>query len=151
MENTLTNGLVVKLNKDNFLATVTISKDAKGDISIPQIIEYQSNKFVITKIEGYAFSQNNSITSVSIPPTVRIIEESAFYKCEQLKSLVFNSDPEKDSLLEEIGNFSFGDCINLDTVSPIPSSVRRIGNSSFSSCNKLTSITIETSSKFYPE
>lgn len=147
MENTLTNGLVVKLYKDKFIATVTMSKDAQGDISIPQIIEYETNKYLITKIEGYAFSQNDLITSVSIPSSVRAIEESAFYKCNQLKSLIFISDSENDSLLEEIGNFAFGDCVNLETISSIPSSVRRIGNSSFSSCKKIASITIETVSK----
>lgn len=147
MESTLENGLVVKLNKDNFMATVTRSKDVKGDISIPQIIEHESDKYVISKIESYAFSQNSLLISISIPFTVRIIEESAFYKCDQLKSIEFASDPDKDSLLEEIGNFAFGDCINLEIMSPIPSSVRRIGNSSFSKCQNLKSVTIETSSK----
>ena len=89
----------------------------------------------ITTIGKYAFSYQEYLTQISIPASVTVIEERAFFH-SGLKRLSF----EKDSKLEKIGKSAFGSC-NINDVM-IPSSVKYIEDYAFSSCRNLWSITI---------
>ena len=73
-----------------------------------------------------------------IPQGVTTIEDEAFYRCENLTSIVI-----PDSVTT-IGSWAFWDCKNLTSI-VIPDSVTEIACDAFSGCENLTSIVIPDS------
>lgn len=88
-----------------------------------------------TTIAG-GFFLCRSMTSVTLPETVTVIEPAAFYLCENLETVTF---PEH---LAVIGKTAFLGCKNLRTVT-IPGSVKIIGSKAFLNCG-LQSVTISS-------
>ena len=84
-----------------------------------------------------AFQWCETLTGISIPASVRNIENRAFYGCLALRELKFSS---AGNLLR-IGADSFSRCACLRVVT-IPESVRKICAGAFSECAYLWSINI---------
>ncbi len=78
----------------------------------------------VTRIEPYAFQNNEYLESVSFPKGLSYIGESAFYKCIKLQSVVI---PEGVTV---INTSTFEGCDALAYVY-IPASVKEIGASAF--------------------
>ena len=76
--------------------------------------------------------------SYTIPDTVIVICDEAFYNCESLTSLTIPNS------VTSIGDGAFFWCSSL-TLLTIPNSVTSIGDGAFSSCKSLTSLTIPNS------
>ena len=89
-------------------------------------------------IASKAFCGCNSLTSITIPSSVRSIGGSAFSGCSSLTLVCIPSS------VRSIGRFAFRDCRSLTSIA-IPSSVRSIGGGAFSGCRSLTSIDIPRS------
>ena len=127
--------------------------------------------YQVTCIGESAFMYCSSLTDVTIPKSVRSIEDYAFSDCSGLTSIVVESgNPVYDSrnncnaIIETasntllagckntiipnsvttIGEGAFYGCTGLTSVT-IPNSVTNIGNNAFSYCNGLTSIDIQNS------
>lgn len=88
------------------------------------------------KISANAF-KGSLISSVDIPNTVTVIEDSAFANCETL-SKVSNS-----TNLRTIGNNAFSYCSQLDDFI-IPDSVRTIGDKAFYKVKRMINLTMGT-------
>ncbi|GMO46192.1 MAG: hypothetical protein Ta2G_01240 [Termitinemataceae bacterium] len=108
--------------------------------------------FPVTEIGGRAFSNNEKITSVELPKTVKIINDSenmletflgvsldsgAFYRCSNLSKVVLPNG------ITKIGDGAFAGCYELRTII-IPNTVNEIGAFAFVSTG-ITSITIPNS------
>ena len=78
------------------------------------------------------------LVSYTIPNTVIVICDRAFYYCPSLTSLTIPNS------VTSIGNYSFADCSSLTSLT-IPNSVTSIGDSAFWNCSSLTSLTIPNS------
>ena len=92
-----------------------------------------------TKWIGYhAFSNCNSLTSVTIPNSVISIEPDAFYDCNNLTSVTIGNG------VTSIGDEAFKYCSSLTSID-IPNSVTSIGGLAFCGCSSLSSITIPKS------
>ena len=103
-------------------------------VAIPERV---NNKDVI-EISSNAFTGCTSLTSISIPSTVKTIGSEAFKGCSSLKNIVL------PNTLSAIGNSAFENCTNLSTIQ-IPESVTTIGYYTFKGCSALKSISIPNS------
>ena len=84
-----------------------------GSITIPASVTYNGKTFNVVSIGDYAFRDCSSITSVTIPTSVRAvpaIEDETFFGCKSLKGVI------------------------------IPESVQSVGEEAFSRCSALISI-----------
>ena len=100
-------------------------------ITIPET----HNGLPVTTINENAFSDCDSLTSVTIPDSVTSIGSSAFDYCTSLTSVTIGNS------VTSIGYFAFGYCSRLTSIT-IPDSVTSIGSSAFDYCYNLTSVTI---------
>ena len=76
-----------------------------GTITIPPIVNYNSNTYRVTSIGGYAFYGCSSLTSITIPEGVTSIGSYAFFGCSSLTSITI---PEG---VTSIGRSAFDGCI----------------------------------------
>ena len=98
----------------------------KGNIIIPDAVEYMGVKFPVVRIGTRAFYACSSITSVTIPISVREIGWCAFEETSLTKIELPNS-------LERIGMSAFKRTPLTEIV--IPESVISIGEEAFSGCD----------------
>ena len=89
----------------------------------------------IAKLGKEAFS-GSGITTVSIPGTINIIDEYAFSKCKELRTVIIEEG------VKEIHQGAFYGCEQLETIS-IPTTVRIIENAAFLYNYKLKAVKIE--------
>lgn len=88
-------------------ASLTSPPDAghySGDIVIPESIEYDGKTVPVTRISGYAFCYDRSVTSITIPGSVKKIGTNAFLDCQSLNTLTI---PES---VTELDTDPFGGC-----------------------------------------
>lgn len=125
-----------------------------GKIIIPN--KYKGKK--VTKIEDYAFKDNNEIKYIKIPNNINDVGLFAFSNCTNLKTIIFEENssissfqqgtfmecpsleevilPEK---LESIDDTLFYNCNSLKRIK-IPETVKTIKESAFASCNSLEAV-----------
>ena len=109
------NGINYRLDEDNLTAEV-IEKTYNrymGDIMIPKIVVFDELTYRVERIGDMAFYECYSLTSITIPNSVKSIGRSAFSYCESLTSIT------------------------------IPDSITIIGSLAFLHCESLTSITFQ--------
>ena len=139
--------------------TVSYAISGLGEVNLEQIvIPTQHNGLPVTRIDGYAFYECNSIVSVEIRGNITEIGDSAFYNCEKLERLVIDAKISKmgelafahclaleevqiGSVVEEISYYAFFECSALKEVT-VPASVKSIGESAFSFCTSLEKVTL---------
>jgi hypothetical protein len=107
----------------------------QGDVVIPETITYQSRELTVVAIDGSAFKDCRTLTSIQLPKTVTTIGTSAFQNCSGLTSFDFPSD------VTTINPYAFSNCRNLTSL-VLPNSLKSIGAYSFYYCTNLTSVVI---------
>ena len=117
---------------------VLFNKDKTTLVQCPGAFAAYTIPNSVTIIGDSAFFYCTSLTSVTIPDSVTSIGESSFYKCTSLTSVTI-----PDSVTS-IGAWAFGCCTSLTSVT-IPDSVTSIGEWAFYYCTSLTSVTISNS------
>ena len=102
--------------------TVEINKynGTASSVSVPSTVDGKK----VTKIGSWAFSDCNSLTSVTIPNGVTSIEESAFSNCTSLIGITIPNS------VTRIGGWVFYHCTSLKNIN-IPDSVISIGDVAF--------------------
>lgn len=100
-------------------------------VTIPQIIEGKN----VTKIEMFAFKDNDILVSVTLPNTVTAIERGAFFSCSALTTA------DLPNSLTSIAAYTFCQCRALSTVS-LPNALQSLGEYAFNYCTSLKSATI---------
>ena len=105
---------------------------------IPETVEIDGSTYTVTEIGENAFKDCNNLSSVTIPNTVKTIENWAFYRCYGLKTITIPNS------VERILYGAFEDCSGLESIT-IPEGVTYLDNCVFEGCDALTSITIPQS------
>ena len=168
------NGIYYKLNLDNNEAILQHppgDKEYSGDILIPEYINHEGVRYIVTTIEAAAFCGCDALTSVVLSQTITSIGSAAFSFCSALKSIVIPKSVEyiEDSLFEfssnvesiivEEGNSVYDSRDNCNAIietrsntlisgcksSTIPYGVVKIGDTAFYGCLHLTAINIPSS------
>jgi hypothetical protein len=111
--------------------TITGYTGAGGAVVIPGTID----GLPVKNIGDYAFSNNITVTSVTIPSSVTGIGDYAFLECSGLTAATLPGS------ITSIGEGAFNDCSKL-TGTVIPNSVLTIGGDAFRNCIALTSVSI---------
>lgn len=104
-----------------------------GAVTIPETIEG-----LPVLSFGLTFSRNTTITSVTIPNTVKSINSESFLNCTGLTSVTIPSS------ITSIGNSAFYNCTGLTDVS-IPFGVTSIYGYAFYGCTGLTNVMLPSS------
>lgn len=102
-----------------------------GDVVIPA----ELGGYSVTAIEAYAFERCITLTSISMPDSMKKIGGSAFSGCLALTSINFGFG------VTSIGGEAFYGCDSLKEVE-IPDNVTTIRYAAFGACAELTSVTI---------
>ncbi len=112
----------------------------KGDIIIPETVEFKGVTYRVTSIGSEAFTWCEKLKSITIPNSITSIGDRVFYQCTGLTSITI---PES---VTSIGKNAFENCKKLTSII-IPDGVKSIGNMTFSWCFALTEIVIPDSVK----
>lgn len=102
-------------------------------VTIPETIEGKT----VTSIGYGAFSENNFVKNITIPGTVSVIKQGAFYSCTNLQSVTLSEESE----LQVIENWAFRNCEKLENIN-LPNSIERIETEAFELCSKLNNINL---------
>lgn len=100
-------------------STFTSCKNLRN-IALPDGLEYL----------GRACFKESALESIGLPPTLKTIDEKAFYQCGSLKSVEFSEG------IETIGLLVFNKTA-LESVT-LPASLRTIAQGAFAECKSLT-------------
>ena len=127
--------------KENAVIEGTVLKHFKGRLSTEVVIPEG-----ITVIGARAFAFYPELLGISIPSSVKKIEEYAFVECPKLCSITVNVHnavyrSEGNCCIEKTTNKLVFGCY----ASQIPDSVTVIGDDAFNGCKNITSITIPKS------
>ena len=105
---------------------VAFPEDREGTFIIPSNIE----------IIGEQAFRDTSLKSITIPGTVRVVEEHAFFGGHSLEEVVIEEG------VEELNQYAFRDCTALRKIT-IPGSVKELGAGAFLECTGLEDVLIE--------
>ncbi|MBR4480395.1 MAG: leucine-rich repeat protein [Prevotella sp.] len=119
-----------------------IFQNYRGNITIPEYVEYEGESYRVTSIGSRAFDDCYRVTSVIIPSSVTSIGSMAFSACDGLTSITISPG------VTFIGDDAFHGCSTLTSIT-IPNSVTSIGSRVFIDCSSLTSIKVENDNHIY--
>lgn len=133
------------LSHDDMIVEVTDYEkgDYSGEIVIPETVTHDSKNYAVTGIERLAFCGCTGLTSVSIPGSVKTINDEAFNRCSGLTSVAMAEG------VTTIGMSAFQDCTALTSVA-IPEGVTSIDAMAFANSG-LTSVEIPASVAYLGE
>ncbi|QOR72968.1 leucine-rich repeat domain-containing protein [Cruoricaptor ignavus] len=103
---------------------VGVSATATGEITIPETVQNNGTDYRVIAIGENAFYNNEKITGVELPSSVKKIDANAFMNASELSSITLNES------LESIATGAFYSCSSLKRVD-IPASVSTIGDNAF--------------------
>ncbi len=135
----VSNGLAFNIiNYDLQTAGVTYPDEVQQEqtdysaenIVIPASFEFEGKIWNVIEIGDYAFSQCNSLESITLPPGLTKIGRYAFFKDDKLRDIVGGEN------IKSIGGYAFGYCSELDKV-PFSDIISEIGDYAFAYCNGL--------------
>lgn len=112
---------------------IILNSSYHGNITIPETVMFNDSVYDVVGIDMVAFKDCKDLLSVTISDNVKVICESAFSGCSNLKTVKF---PTSWFTIEKE---AFKDCVSLESVS-FPDNLSYIRESSFRNCINLKSV-----------
>jgi hypothetical protein len=157
------------VNEDGATATVTghvDSYEAKGEVNIPEKVQFDEKEYVVTAIGTSAFESHTLLTKLTLPNTLTKIGDAAFQYCQNIEGEL--EIPNSVTVIgygafsccdhftkvvigtavDSIADQAFNSCLGLTDTLFIPSNVRSIGSNTFG-YNDLQAIIIDPENKYY--
>jgi hypothetical protein len=128
-------GIAYKMLSDSEVEVSRNLKIKSPDVAIPNCVEYEGKTFLVTRIGKMAFHGCREIITISIPDSVKEIDEAAFCCCEMLMTVNIPAG------IGEIEYETFYGCEHLESLF-IPDSVRAVRDRALWYCRGLKSISI---------
>lgn len=127
-------GIKYRLDEETMTAEVIAKRNGyEGDIIIPETVAFQRTSYLVTSIGENAFFSCKSLTSITLPNSVKSIGMGSFTYCESLTSITI-----PDSV-KVIANMAFYHCESLTEIT-LPNSVKSLGYYIFGNCFSLETI-----------
>ncbi|MEE1095046.1 MAG: leucine-rich repeat domain-containing protein [Paludibacteraceae bacterium] len=134
-------GIKYSLDEETMTAEVIAKRNGyEGDIIIPETVVSNRAAFLVTSIGENAFFDCKSLTTITLPNSVKRIKMGAFIFCSSLTSMTI---PNSVTTIEDN---AFLCCSKLTSIT-IGNSVKSIGYCAFENCESLTEITLPNSIK----
>ena len=111
----------------------TETGEKMAEVTIPETVTYNSQTYIVTKIGGYSFANNQNLVKLTMGDGVVEILCNAFYNCRNLKRITLSKT------LEVIDDHAFNGCVNLDSL-VLPATMKTFGVSCFGHCSRLKDI-----------
>ena len=128
-------GIKYCLNEEAMTAEVIAKRNGyEGDIIIPEAVLYNRASFLVTSIGENAFFSCKSLTSITLPDSIKSIGFGAFMSCESLSKITLPNS------VKGIEGYAFYRCESLTEIT-IPNSVKSLGYEVFENCISLEAIT----------
>lgn len=108
---------VTPITNDSFNTTILedgtiqldgLNFDVSGEFVIPSSLKGK----IVSKIGENAFSNNNGITQIIVPPTITSISNGAFKNCLNLKEIII----QKETDITNVGTDVFSGCSSLEKI-----------------------------------
>lgn len=115
------------------ISPVTSAGDVTGALTLPSTVRYEGQTYVVSQVASNAFSNYTGITSLTLPPTISVIEAAAFRNCSSLSSV---SVPTSVSTIED---YAFENCTQLQSFQFV-TSLSTLGQGCFRGCSSLANI-----------
>lgn len=133
-------GIYYKIG-DNDDDAVVSCKDTRynsysGNVMVPEHVTWKGRTLAVTAVGKDAFRDCDNLYSVTLPNSVKLIDERAFRSASRMTEVVMPGQ------LESIGALAFTNCISLERVY-LPSSVREIGYHAFLNCTGLNRVDVD--------
>ena len=143
---TLSSG-VTAIGDDAFYGCIGLNELHVGSIEQWLSFSFESYEDSPLYYAGNLYFGRNAAENIVIPANVTKINDNAFYRCTNLKSVTLHDG------ITEIGDYAFAGCISLETVNKngisgadiLPSSLEKIGAAAFSNCKAISALTIPES------
>lgn len=87
--------------------TITAVKDYGDDVVVPEKLYVGTTLYPVEAIGNSVFKDNKTLTTVSLPSTVKYIDSYAYYGCQALTTVTGTGQ------VEYINSFAFNGCNNL--------------------------------------
>ena len=114
------------------------SNEYTANVVIPETITHDGVTYTITAIGDQTFDCCYSVSSITIPNSVKSIGNAAFGSCHSLTSITLPNS------ITSIGEYAFFYCYGLRNL-VIPNSVTKIGKAAFRACQGLYGIQLSES------
>ncbi len=121
--------------------SIVLNKYNGSDVNV--IIPSELDEGSFTAIGKAAFSDNGAIYNVTVPGGVRLVDNYAFFGCENLQIV---SLPQS---VKKIGVEAFANCSSMVELH-LPTDVSSVGESCFAYCTSLVSAGLPTALKIIP-
>ena len=107
-----------------------------GDVQIPDVVSYEGQDYIVTKISSKAFFECDQLMSIKLPDNITEIGDFAFTRCYQLKIINLPKN------LKRIGEYAFLSCSQIEELS-LPSTLTEISKYAFTGCSGLRSLLVD--------
>ncbi|MBR4318598.1 MAG: leucine-rich repeat domain-containing protein [Oscillospiraceae bacterium] len=122
----------------------TISVTCTDNTVTEAVIPSEIDGHVINMVELDCFKDNPNLKKVTLPETITVLEDYAFYLCSGLEEI---NIPKK---LEKFGFQTFYGCSKLKEVT-VPATVTEIEGFTFEGCNALEAVHVEKGNQQYKD